>query len=148
MSGVVQPAVGRLTRFAAGLSALASVLHGIVAPEHTHEGWAYAAVLVVAAVAQMLLAVALLAAPPWGQRSGSGPSEVRTVRTAQAVYLLGAVGTAAIVVLYLTTRTADIHHGGHGAGVVLDGGTIDVVSRAAELALIGVLARLYQLAGR
>ena len=147
MSGVVEPAVERLTWFAAGLSALASVLHGIVAPEHTHEGWAYAAVLVLAAVAQMVYAVVLLAAP-WGQRSGSGRCGVGTERTARAVYLLGAAGTAAIMVLYLTTRTAGIHHEGHATGVVLDGGTIDLISRAAELALIGVLARLYQLAGR
>lgn len=147
MSALAQPVLRRLTWFAAGLSGFASVLHGVVTPEHFDEWWGYGAFFVVAAVAQMLFAVVLLIAP-WSDRAGHGPPDSNDVRAARALYLLGAAGTGTIVALYVVTRTFGIPYFGPEAGEVEAVGIIDVFSKAAELALIGVLLRMYHLAGR
>jgi len=145
MPGSTQSELPRLTWIAAGLSALASLLHGVVTQEHFNEWWGYGAFFVVAAVAQMAYAVVLFVAP-WRNDARGGLISHLGLRAERAFYLLGVAGNAAIVALYVLTRTVGIPFFGPQAGEVEAVGIIDVVSKVTELALIGVLARMYRLA--
>lgn len=143
----VNPAPGegpsRLTWYAAGLSAAASILHGLVTPQHFGEWWGYGAFFVVAALAQMGYALILVIAP-WQYDTTGGVRPDRGKRIASAYYLLGVAGNAAIVGFYVVTRTVGIPFFGPEAGEVEPVGVIDLVSKAAELTLIALLLRLYR----
>ncbi len=137
----------RLTWVAAGLSAFASILHGVVTQEHFDEWWGYGAFFVVAAVAQMGYAVVLTLAP-WRSGAASGLLAHFGTRAESVFYLLGVAGNAALVALYIVTRTVGIPFFGPGAGEVEAVEGIDVLSKATELALIGVLLLMLRLAAR
>jgi hypothetical protein len=87
---VVRPAL-------ALLSIGAAVIHFVVTPGHWDEYWGQGLFFVIAAIAQLLWAVWVLVVP------------------SRLLYLLGAVGNAAIVVLWVVTRTAGVP-AGPGAG--------------------------------
>jgi hypothetical protein len=87
---VVRPAL-------ALLSIGAAVIHFVVIPGHWDEYWGQGLFFVVAAIAQLLWAVWVLVAP------------------SRLLYLAGAAGNAAIVVLWVVTRTAGVP-AGPGAG--------------------------------
>jgi hypothetical protein len=87
---VVRPAL-------ALLSIGAAVIHFVVIPGHWDEYWGQGLFFIIAAIAQLLWAVWVLVAP------------------SRLLYLLGAVGNAAIVVLWVVTRTAGVPVG-PGAG--------------------------------
>ena len=137
-----QEGVSRLTWYAAALSAGASVLHGVVAPGHFDEWGGYGAFFVVAAVAQMGYAIILLIAP-WRYDATGGIRADGSIRAARIYYVLGVAGNAAIVAMYVVTRTVGIPFFGPEAGEVEAVGFIDVISKATELTLIAVLLRLY-----
>lgn len=134
----------RWTLLAAGLSAVASVIHGAVTGEHFEEWWGYGLFFVVAAAAQMGFAVLLVLG---GGRSDQGqPGDGRlSLRT---LALLGIAGNALVILLWVVTRTIGIPFFGPEAGEVEEVGAIDLVSKVTELALIGVLAWIHRLAGR
>jgi hypothetical protein len=87
---VVRPALALLSMGAA-------VIHFVVVPGHWDEYWGQGLFFVIAAVAQLLWAVWVLVAP------------------SRLLYLLGAVGNAGIVVLWVVTGTAGVPVG-PGAG--------------------------------
>jgi hypothetical protein len=79
------------------LSIGAAVIHFVVIPGHWDEYWGQGLFFIVAAIAQVLWAVWILVAP------------------SRLIYLAGAAGNAAIVVLWVVTRTAGVP-AGPGAG--------------------------------
>jgi hypothetical protein len=87
---VVRPALALLSMGAA-------VIHFVVIPGHWDEYWGQGLFFIIAAIAQLLWAVWVLVAP------------------SRLLYLAGAVGNAAIVVLWVVTRTAGVP-AGPGAG--------------------------------
>jgi hypothetical protein len=124
----------------AALAAGASVLHWITTSSDTHAWSADAALSLVAGAGLMTLAIALAA----------GPGSARTTR---AVALVGAAGTAAVLLAFVllvllepAATTTELGHAGHGAG---DQGlsSVEVVRTAVELGLVGVLLWLHRLAG-
>ncbi len=138
---------GRLERWiliAAGLSAVASIIHGAVTGEHFEEWWGYGLFFVVAAAAQMAFAV-ILVLGPW--RPGSGRSD-GGLGALRGIALVGIAGNALIIGLWAVTRTIGVPFFGPDAGEVEEVGTLDLISKVAELALIGALAWIYRLAWR
>lgn len=129
--GSAAEGVSRLTWYAAGLSAAASTLHGLAAPDHFNEWWGYAAFFVMAAVAQMGYAVILLISP-WRYDATGGIRTDGGIDVARISYLLGTAGNAAIVALYVVTRTVGIPFFGPEAGEVEPVGAIDVISKVTE----------------
>ena len=133
----------RLVWYAAGLSAAASVIHGLVTPSHFAEWWGYGAFFAVAAISQMGYG-ALLLLSPWrydatgGLRADGGRSATRTY------YLIGVAGNAAIIVMYVVTRTIGIPFFGPEAGEVEPVAPLDLLSKVIEGVLIVVLLRLYR----
>jgi len=79
------------------LSMGAAVIHFVVIPGHWEEYWGQGLFFIVAAIAQLLWAVWVLVAP------------------SRLIYLAGAAGNAAIVALWIVTRTAGVP-AGPGAG--------------------------------
>jgi hypothetical protein len=79
------------------LSMGAAVIHFVVIPGHWEEYWGQGLFFIVAAIAQLLWAVWILVAP------------------SRLIYLAGAAGNAAIVALWIVTRTAGVP-AGPGAG--------------------------------
>ena len=79
------------------LSMGAAVIHFVVIPGHWDEYWGQGLFFIIAAVAQLLWAVWVVVAP------------------SRLLYLAGAVGNVAIVVLWVVTRTAGVP-AGPGAG--------------------------------
>ena len=101
-AGPPEPAAGNdleplLRPALALLSAGAAVIHFVVIPGHWDEYWGQGLFFVVAAIAQLLWALWILVAP------------------SRLIYLAGAAGNAAIVVMWIVTPTAGIP-AGPGAG--------------------------------
>jgi hypothetical protein len=104
------------------LSMGAAVIHFVVIPGHWDEYWGQGLFFIVAAIAQLLWAVWVLVAP------------------ARVLYLAGAAGNAAIVVLWVVTRTAGVP-AGPGAGEREAVEFADTLATAFEVLLvIGALA--------
>lgn len=79
------------------LSMGAAVIHFVVVPGHWDEYWGQGLFFIIAAIAQLLWAVWVVVAP------------------SRLLYLIGAVGNAAIVALWVVTRTYGVP-AGPGAG--------------------------------
>jgi hypothetical protein len=117
--------------FVGGLaSGAAGLVHLAVAPEHVRTWWASGAFFIVVGIAQLL----------------SGPLLLRR----PSVWLTAAVvaGNAALVLLYVTSRTVGLpigpaHDGGHRAE---PSGPADLLATAAEVVVLAALVPL--LAGR
>lgn len=99
------------------LSAGAAVIHFVVIPGHWEEYWAQGLFFIVAAIAQLLWALWVVIAP------------------SRLIYLAGAAGNAAIVALWVITRTAGIP-AGPGAGEREAVEFADTLATAFELVLI------------
>ena len=125
---------------AAALSAGASLLHWIATSTDTHTWSSAAVVSLVAGAALMGLAI-LLTARPW-----SAP-------TARTIYLVGAVGTAVVVIAFLlpllseatSGHAGDVAHAGHDVGGGEAIAIVNVVRTAGEVALTGVLVWLHRM---
>ena len=99
------------------LSAGAAVIHFVVIPGHWEEYWAQGLFFIVAAIAQLLWALWVVIAP------------------SRLIYLAGAAGNAAIVALWVITRTAGIP-AGPSAGEREAVEFADTLATAFELVLI------------
>jgi hypothetical protein len=120
------------------LSFAAGSIHGGVAGSHFRQWWGYGAFFVMAAMAQWLLGLFLLAL------AKSEPAEpAHMPRARRTLFVVGALGNAAIVSLYVITRTTGIPFLGPAAGTVEAVAGIDVVSKAVESLLIWVLVLLW-----
>lgn len=122
-----------LERWAGGLSLAAGAVHGLVAPAHFEEWWGYGMFFVIATLAQAVYGLALLTGPV---------DRPLAAKERRALYGWGIVGNLAVVALFVVTRTTGIPFFGPEAGVVAEVRALDVVSKAAEIALVVVLARL------
>lgn len=123
----------RLERAAGFLSAGAGLIHFGAGPAHQAEWWVYGVFFYGAATAQIGFAVIV-----WTQgiEGWGGWGRVRG-----KLYLVGIVGNAAIILLWVITRTVGVPVGPE-AGEREAAGLLDVVSTVLEVALIAVLARL------
>ncbi len=108
---------------AAGLAFAAALIHLWATPEHFEEWWGYGAFFVAAATGQGIFGVALLR------------------RSTQPLLLAGIWANAAIVVLYVVTRTRGIPLGPHD-GTVEDAGILDMSATVAEIGLVVALVTL------
>jgi hypothetical protein len=112
------------------LSAGAAVIHFVVIPGHWDEYWAQGLFFIVAAIAQLLWALWIVIAP------------------SRLIYLSGAAGNAAIVAMWVVTRTAGVP-AGPGAGEREAVGFADTVATAFEVVLVvGALALARSLPAR
>ena len=115
---------GLLPYLAAGFSLLAALLHLWSAPEHMLQWWGYGSFFLAAAVAQGTYGAIL------------------TRRPRRSLFLVGIGGNAAILALYLLTRTVGIPFFGPHAGEVEGFGLVDVCTAASELGVILALGAL------
>jgi hypothetical protein len=102
---------------AAGLSAVAAIVHGVVCPEHFREAGLYGTFFLVCALAQLGWAVAVL------------------VRPDRRLLALGLAGNVAVLALWALTRTTGIPLGPE-AGEVEAVGALDLIASAAELGVV------------
>jgi hypothetical protein len=117
----VDPAVA--VEIAAGCSMVAALIHAFAAPGHLEEWIGYGMLFIAAAVAQCVLALALLGAPR------------------RAVLIAGIAGNLALIGLWAMTRTSGIPIGPE-AGEIEPVGVLDAVSKMAELAVVVLLATM------
>lgn len=115
----------------------AGVAHGLVAPEHLREWWGYGLFFALAAIGQVFFGALLLAAP-WRYDETGGLVPERT-GPERALGLLGIVGNAAVILLYVVTRTVGVPFLGPAAGEVEPLGAGGVVTTLLEAALVGLL---------
>jgi hypothetical protein len=142
-TGAARRALPGATWAAAALSASASLLHWIATDTDTHSWSADAVIGLIAGAGLMALAMALVARP-WG------------ARTTRALYLIGAVGTAVVVMAFLLpllsgVTSGHVDNGGHaGHDVNGDGGivTLDAARMSVQVALVGVLVWMHRVTGR
>jgi hypothetical protein len=106
------------------LSAYAALLHDWLLPDHYLEWWGYGLYFLVAGVAQAFCAGLLLL---WPRRW---------------VFLVGILGNSSILLLYTVTRTLGVPFFGPAAWQVESVGMLDLLTAAAELALVLVLVKL------
>ena len=125
---------------AAGLSLFAGVVHWAVSPGYLAYWWGYGFFFIIAGICQIAYALGIFAmqafAPPAGEaeRSSEPPRH--------AIYLLGALGKAAIVALYIVTRTIGVPFVGPAEDVVLPLTPESVAVTLAEIVLIVILFSL------
>lgn len=134
----------RLCRFAAGLSILASFVHGLNVQEHLVEWWGYGVFFLFAASAQLLYGLVLLVGP-WrydetgGLRDGDGYG--------RPFYLAGVLMNLGLIALYAWTRTVGIPVLGPGAGEVEPVSVPGILTKVAEALLVICLVRLLRRPG-
>lgn len=125
---------------ATALAAGASLLHWVTTSTDTHSWSADAALSLAAGAGLMTLAIALVAGP-W------------SARTTRAIALIGAAGSAAVVLafvlLVLLEPAVTITDGGHAGHGVADErlSSVEVVRTVVEVGLGGVLLWVHRLAG-
>lgn len=125
--------VSRLLWTAAGLSFLAGLVHWIVTPEYLSQWWGYGYFFIWAGLSQMAYAFAIFLLP-WFYPAGA-----RRAANMRAVYLLGAGGNAAIIGLYIVTRTLGVPFVGPAANVVLPVTARGLIATASEVILVVLL---------
>lgn len=142
----VRPTAGALpigAWVAAALAAGASLLHWITTSTETHSWSGEAVASLIAGVGLMALAMVLVAGPLSG-------------RTARAMFLVGAVATAVVVVTFLLPLLSGVTsghvdnpaHAGHDVAGGDEVAILDAALIAVQVALIGVLLWIYRRTGR
>ena len=130
---------GRL-RYVAGLLSLATAaIHGLVIPEHLAEWWGYGVFFIGATVVQGLYGLWLIGALRGPHDSSNAAFSLDDRPLSRFVVLAGILGNAAIVALYIVTRTVGIPFLGPEAGVIEPITLISVISKLFEVALIACL---------
>lgn len=123
----------RLLGWAAGLSIVASIVHGLLVDSHFQEWWAFGVFFMLAATAQGLYGFAILASHVM---NGASIAERWTPNALRGFLLAGIVGNAALVGTYIMSRTIGV------LGDVEPWDALGVFTKLVEVALIGVLAVL------
>ncbi len=127
-----------LYNLAGSLSLTAALIHAMAMPEHFQEWWGYGLFFFGAAAAQAIYGVMLLF-PVWNARSNW---VTRLMQNHLCLfYLAGIVGNAAIIALYLVTRTSGIPVG-PSAGEIETFSALSVTLKLLELALVASLTLL------
>jgi hypothetical protein len=127
-----------IQRWAGACSLGAAAAHGSLVSEHLREWWGYGLVFVAAGLAQAVLGLALLTD---AFRERDGTFRPGGARGEAALQWAGIVGTLLLVGLYVVTRTVGIPSGPQ-AGTVEEVAPIDVVTKALEVTVVVLLARL------
>ena len=127
----------RLLWVAAALSGVAGIIHWVVSPQYLRQWWGYGYFFIWAGVFQMGYAFAIFLLP-WLYAS-SGSPDSREAGVMRWVYLLGAAGNAAIIALYVITRTLGVPFVGPAANIVLPVTPVSVIATVAEIILVGIL---------
>lgn len=119
---------------AAGLSFGASIIHGMVTPEHFEEWWGYGTFFIIAALVQLFYGL-LLVFQPWQ------PDPIRGTEGFPVKYLYwaGIIGNGFLIALYLVTRTLGVPLFGPEAGEVEPVTLLSLVSKLIEAILIVAL---------
>ncbi|MEK7061751.1 MAG: hypothetical protein AAB957_00620 [Patescibacteria group bacterium] len=112
---------------AAFLSLVAGLIHAVVIIEHFEEWWGYGMFFVVVTIYQLFLAYILFT----------------THSPSHAVLWVGIIVNIAIIVLWIYTRTLGVPFGPE-TGEVESIGTLDTISKLAELGTILFLAMLFR----
>lgn len=128
----------RLRRLAGGLSVAAGLIHGGLIEDHLEEWWGYGVFFLLAAMAQGMYGVALLLQDVWKEDDGPNRPRKPGVRW----YAVGIAGNVGVIALYIVTRTVGIPLFGPAAGETEPVTPVGIVSKALEVALVVVLARL------
>lgn len=123
----------KLLHWAAGLSIVASIVHGLLVEEHFQEWWAFGVFFMLAATAQGLYGFAILASQIM---NGSPISERWPARALQSFYLAGILGNGALILTYVASRTVGV------LGEVEPWEPLGVFTKLVELAVVGVLVAL------
>jgi hypothetical protein len=122
------------------LSIVAGLIHGIVTPDHVAEWWGYGLFFLVAGISQ-----SGYGAIPLFTRMVEGESVLSRWRPERyrAYLWAGIAGNAAIIALYVVTRTIGIPFFGPEAGVVEPVRALDIISKLLEVGVIvGLLGLL------
>lgn len=135
-----------LVKFAAFFSIAAAFIHSYVVPEHLNEWWGYGAFFIAATVLQALYGLVLLTQPWRYEKDGSTKSNRAGYE--RSVYLLGIVGNAAVIGLYIVTRTVGIPLFGPEAGEVEPVTILGILSKATEVLIVVCLVQLYRRVSR
>ena len=106
----------RLLYWAAGLSIFSLIAHAIDAPDHLQEWWGYGAAFVVIASFQFFLGISLFLRP-WSYDDEGNVRGGNNDLFGRPYYILGITLSAAIVILYLITRTTGMPFLGTDASV-------------------------------
>jgi hypothetical protein len=126
-------------RMAGGLCLVAAALHAALIDAHLEEWWGYGLFFVVASIGQAVLGLILFSLP----RSPAWPaSQWRAWK--RRLFLAGALGNLAVIVLYVITRTLGIPFFGPEAGEVAGIGPADLPTKLAEAGAVVLLALLYR----
>jgi hypothetical protein len=143
----IEPRRARRLRIAAAVLSLdAAVIHALAAPQHVAEWWGYGSFFLTAAAAQGLFGLLLLG-QPWRYDADGVYDPHRSEALVRRLLQTAAALTAAVVVLYVVTRTFGIPLLGPAAGEVepVDGAGLAAV--VVELVQIACLLALVE-AGR
>ena len=133
---------GRLIKAAAFLSISAAFIHSYVVPEHLREWWGYGTFFIAATVLQALYGIIILMQPWLYERDGS--LKARSAGYEKLLYLLGIFGNAAVIGLYIITRTMGMPLFGPEAGKVEPVTLIGIASKITEVLTIVCLVHLYR----
>lgn len=120
-----------LLRACVALSLAAALIHATVISEHFDEWWGYGVFFVAVTAAQIAFAVVLV---PFAA-SGRSPLP-------RWLPIAGITGNLALIALWVVTRSLGIPYVGPEAGEVEAVGQSDLLTKAAELVLVVVLAIL------
>lgn len=123
----------KLLHWAAGLSIVASIVHGLLVEEHFQEWWAFGVFFMLAATAQGLYGFAILASQIM---NGSPISERWPSRALQSFYLAGILGNGALILTYVASRTVGV------LGEVEPWEPLGVFTKLVELAVVAILVAL------
>lgn len=130
----------RLQWLAAGLSMLAGIVHFLVSGQYLSVWWGYGFFFICAGISQIAYAPAIFVQPLMYPAAGPGDSGHRAVM--RRFHLAGAVGNAAIIGLYIITRTVGIPAVGPAAHVVDSVTLLSLATTAAEVVLVAILLQL------
>lgn len=137
-----EPDRSRRPRVAAALLSLAAgTTHGIATSAHAEEWWGYGFFFFGAALFQGLYGLLLLG-QPWRYDDTGGFVPGRREDVARATFAVGIAVNAALVALYVVTRTVGVPLLGPEAGEVEALDVAGVVAKLLELSLIWCLALL------
>lgn len=139
------PEPKRLVYAAGALSIFAALVHGAVTEEHLAEWWLYGVAFILMGISQGLYGLALVLLPSW-QPGAGGPAELGLAER-QRFYVAGVLGNAAIIALYVLSRTVGVPLG-PSAGEAEPVTGISLFSKALEVALVACLLALLRAASR
>ncbi len=137
-----RPATIGAAYLAGALSLAVGVAHGMVVPEYLGEWWGYGFFFLWAALAQIAYGLVLFLRP-WAYDDTGGGREDPDAG-ARPVYRWGAFGNAAIIALYVVTRTAGIPLLGPGAGRAEPVTVLSLTVTLLETALVATLLLMAQ----